>query len=124
MPSSKRNAPREINLSKGFKPKRRTSGLYLPKARSRITNGVGLLPGIDQRSVWCRRFRDIIALHLQDLGGIDRASVAEQSLVRRAACITLECERLEALFAEAGGASDFKIEVYSRLSNNLRRLLE
>ncbi len=44
--------------------------------------------------------------------------------MRRAACIELELERLEALFAEAGGASEHKIEVYSRLANNLRRLLE
>jgi hypothetical protein len=49
-------------------------------------------------------------LHLRDLGGIDQVSTSEQSLVRRAACIEIELERLEASFAEAGGASDFKIE--------------
>jgi hypothetical protein len=32
----------------------------LPKARSRITNGVNILPGIDQRSTYVRRFRDVL----------------------------------------------------------------
>ena len=124
MSTSKSAQPGEISLRRGTKPRRRPSGLYLPKARSRVTNGTGLLPNIDQRSVWCRRFRDIIALHVQDLGGLDLVSAAEASLVRRIACITLECERLESLFGEAGGASEHKIEVYARLSANLRRLLE
>jgi hypothetical protein len=37
--------------------------------RTRITNGKELLPGIDGRSLWARRFRDVLALHLSDLGG-------------------------------------------------------
>jgi len=124
MRTSKSAEPAEICLRRGTKPRRRPSGLYLPKARSKVTNGTGLLPNIDQRSVWCRRFRDIIALHLRDLGGPDIVSAAQASLVRRIACITLECERLECLFADAGGASEHKLEVYGRLSANLRRLLE
>src|SRR5690349_19554851 len=31
--------------------------------RSRITNGNALLPGVDGRSVWARRCRDVIDLH-------------------------------------------------------------
>jgi hypothetical protein len=39
-------------------------------ARTRVTNGKSLLgPGVDGRSLWARRFRDVLALHLSDLGG-------------------------------------------------------
>ena len=37
--------------------------------RSRVTNGSAILPGVDGRSVWARRFRDLMGLHLSDLGG-------------------------------------------------------
>jgi hypothetical protein len=34
--------------------------------RSRITNGSALLPGIDGRSAWVRRAKDLLALHISD----------------------------------------------------------
>ena len=77
--------------------------------RSAITNGK-LLPGIDQRSAWVRRCRDIIGLHLNDLGGADNTSAAERSIIRRAAVLTTELERL--------------LDLYQRTTGNLRRLLE
>jgi hypothetical protein len=48
-----------------------------------------LLPGIDGRSAWVRRAKDIIALHLSDLGGFDNTSAAERSIVRRASTLTV-----------------------------------
>jgi hypothetical protein len=47
----------------------RTATLAKPTARSRVTNGRELLPGVDGRSLWVRRFRDVLALHVSDLGG-------------------------------------------------------
>jgi hypothetical protein len=47
----------------------RSPTLAKPTARSRLTNGKELLPGVDGRSLWARRFRDVLALHLSDLGG-------------------------------------------------------
>ena len=91
--------------------------------RSAITNGK-LLPGIDQRSAWVRRCRDIIAEHLSDLGGEDNCSAAERSIVRRASVMTVELEMLEAKFATAGQASADDLDIYVRASGNLRRLLE
>jgi hypothetical protein len=102
----------------------RSLRLYRPKARSRVTNGRGLLPGIDGRTLWCRRYRDLNALHLSDLGGSDRASEAEKAIVRRIATLIVELERLEMCFAEAGQASDHQLELYQRVANTLRRLLE
>jgi hypothetical protein len=93
--------------------------------RSRITNGGKLLPGIvDERSAWVRRAKDIIALHISDLGGEDNVSTAERSIVRRASVMTVELERLEAKFALAGEASERDLDLYIRAAGNLRRLLE
>jgi hypothetical protein len=99
----------------------------LPKKnrqRSRITNGSALLPGIDGRSPWVRRCKDVIAAHLSDLGGEDNTSAAERSLVRRCAVLTVELELLEAKFATVGEASPDDLDLYQRTAGNLRRLLE
>jgi hypothetical protein len=83
-----------------------------------------LLPGVDGRSAWVRRAKEVLADHISDLGGVDNCSAAERSLVRRASTLTVELERLEAKFATAGEASIADLEAYGRASNTLRRLLE
>ena len=87
-------------------------------------HGSVLLPGIDGRSVWVRRCKDIITSHLSDLGGEENTSEAERSIIRRASVITVELERLEARFAAAGEASAEELDLYQRTAGNLRRLLE
>ena len=94
------------------------------RQRSRIANGSALLPGIDGRSAWVRRAKEIIADHISDLGGMDNCSAAERSIIRRASTLTVELERLEARFATAGEASTADLETYQRCANSLRRLLE
>jgi hypothetical protein len=97
----------------------------LKSNRSRVTNGSTLLPGtVDHRLAWPRRLRDVLDEHIADLGGPEACSAAERSIVRRAATLTVECERMESLFATAGEASAEAIDLYSRLAGNLRRLLE
>jgi hypothetical protein len=93
------------------------------RQRSRVGNGTGLLPrGLaDERSAWARRLKDCISDHLSDLAD---ASAAERSIIRRAATLTVELERLEAKFAAAGEATTTDLETYQRCSNSLRRLLE
>jgi hypothetical protein len=98
--------------------------VYKPMARSRITNGHGLLPNVDGRTFWIRRLRDLLALHTQDLGGDDNISEAERAILRRAATLIVELERMEMLFAQAGEATPNQLETYQRVSNTLRRLLE
>ena len=75
-----------------------------PTARSRVTNGSALLSGVDGRSIWARRMRDLIEQHTNDMGGVAACSHAERSLVRRVACLSVELEHLEARFATADGA--------------------
>jgi hypothetical protein len=95
-----------------------------PNGRSRITNGSALLPEIDGRSIWARRLRDLIDLHLSDLGGEENVSEAEKRIVRRAAALTMELERLEAKFLANGEAKPKQLELYGRTANTCRRLLE
>ncbi|TGD94938.1 hypothetical protein EU555_30505 [Methylobacterium nonmethylotrophicum] len=99
-------------------------GLRKRPHRSRVTNGTSLLPDVDGRSLWARRMRDLIALHLADLGGEGAVSEAERSIVRRVATLTVELERMEVAFATAGEASADALDLYQRTAGNLRRLLE
>ncbi|MGE0522115.1 MAG: hypothetical protein AB7O60_03645 [Variibacter sp.] len=104
---------------------RKHTVLKKAKGRSRITNGKSILPGaVDQRTIWVRRFKDLLALYITDLGGDDAVSEAERAIIRRAALLAVECERLETVFALAGEASLPQLETYARVSNSLRRLLE
>ncbi|QIG92785.2 hypothetical protein [Bradyrhizobium sp. 6(2017)] len=68
--------------------------------------------------------RDLIDLHLSDLGGDAAVSEAERSIVRRCATLTVELERMEVGFAIAGEAQPDQLELYQRTANSLRRLLE
>lgn len=95
-----------------------------PTARSRITNGSATLPDADGRSRWVRRLRDLIELHTADLGGDDAVSEAERSIIRRAATLTVELERMELDFAKADGADAGALLRYQTAANSLRRLLE
>ncbi len=101
-----------------------TVGTPPPNTRSKVTNGSALLPGVDGRSTWVRRCRDLIERHTSDLGGPDAVTVAEACLVRRAAVLTTELEQLESRFALAGQATASDLDLYQRCAGNLRRLLE
>jgi hypothetical protein len=95
-----------------------------PRGRSRVSNGSTILPGVDGRSTWVRRLRDLMGLYLSDLGGDDVVSEAERSIIRRIATLTIELERMEADFAVAGEARPDQLDLYQRTANSLRRLLE
>jgi hypothetical protein len=94
------------------------------QARSRITNGRDVLPGIDGRSVYVRRMRDLIRLHTTDLGGPEACSASEAALIRRAAVLMVELEHMEVQFATDGAAAPEALQLYSTTANTLRRLLQ
>jgi hypothetical protein len=97
------------------KPKRK------PRRGSAVTSGRRLFVEGDPNSAWSRRYRDLILLHSSDLGGVDRLSAAQQSLVRRVSAIEVACEMMEGMMS-AGEKVD--IDVFTRSSSHLRRLLE
>lgn len=93
-----------------------------PSRRSRVTNGAALPATGDGNSMWGRRFADLLASHVSDLGGPDAGlSEAQISLVRR--CATIEVE-LEAMEAKLSNGQDVDLDVYGRLLGHLRRALE
>jgi hypothetical protein len=122
-------------LAEKIRPKRvRTVALPLadragtiarpPRQRSRASNGSTLFAdGGDMRTPWARRLRDIWEAHVADLGGIDATSEAECSIARRAAVLTVELEKMEAVFAVVNATPE-QLDLYQRTANSLRRMLE
>ncbi len=92
-----------------------------PTTRSKVTNGRGLFVEGDGRGAWARRFRDLCALHVEDLGGSLALSEAQGSLIRRAATLEVELERREGQLATGG---EVDLDAYSRAAGHLRRILE
>jgi hypothetical protein len=90
-----------------------------PRARSRVTNGHALLPGIDGRSATARRYHDICSQLVTDAGGAGQMSEARLQLVRRFAAASCLAEALEARLA-AGEQID--ITQHSLLASTLCRL--
>ena len=92
-----------------------------PTARSRISNGSAILDGIDGRSATARRFRDVLAEIVADLGGTDRLSEGQRQIARRCAMLAVECEKIEAL-GVAGGAID--LDTYGQLTDRIGRAFQ
>ena len=108
-------------------PRSGLSPRFYDVARTKVTSGRQLLPGIDNRCYWVRRVRDIIDRHTADLGGDDALSEAERSIIRRCGVLVCEAERLERRFAqvpENGSVPLAELHTYSMLANTLRRLLD
>jgi hypothetical protein len=105
-----------------------------PEARSRVGNGKTLLPMVDGRSLTARRFKDLVEDIAADLGGEDRLSEGQRQLIRRAAMLSAECERMEAMAARDDRRPDgeiawkseaafvFDLEIYGALCDRLGRL--
>jgi hypothetical protein len=74
--------------------------------------------GVDGRSVLARRYRDILAQLVSDMGG--DPSEAQSIIARRAATLAVWAEQAEAAMA-AGG--DLNIQEFTTAVNSLRRLL-
>jgi hypothetical protein len=104
------------------------------KGRSRVTNGSKLLPLSDGRSATARRFRDLYEDFSADLGGVAMLSEGQRQLCRRAAMLSAECERMEAMAARNDRRPDdaiawkseapfvFDLEIYGTLCDRLGRL--
>jgi hypothetical protein len=96
--------------------------------RSKLTNGTRLLPTIDHRSIWARRFSDLNHAFRADLGATDcddsLLSEGQRALVRRASALCVELEAMEIRFARNKGAKPDELDVFQRAVNSLRRIIE
>ena len=114
LPQSVRTASAPSSLANRLKPESK-------RIRSAVTNGERAFVFGNGCSPWARRQRDLIALHIADLGGEERLSENQLSLCRRVATIETELEMLEGQLS-LGKVAD--LDLYNRLSGNLRRILK
>jgi hypothetical protein len=91
----------------------------LKQAKSRVSNGRDVLPGVDGRSLIARRYYDICSAVLIDQGGEDACSESRKQLIRRFAAAAVLAEQMEAKLAN-GEAID--IAQHSTLSSTMVRL--
>jgi hypothetical protein len=112
-PSSANSAGPLVNKAARSANKRRT--------RSQATSGRRVFVEGDGNSRWARRYRDLIAAHCQDMGGVDLLSEAQLSLVKRVSTLELECEQAE---GKLSMGQEIDLDLYQRMLNSLRRALE
>lgn len=89
------------------------------KQRSRIANGK-LSRTVDGRSAQARRWKELYAALVQELGGESRIAETTRQLVKRAATISVRLEQLEARLLDGRKIDDLS---FNRLSATLSRLL-
>jgi hypothetical protein len=91
-----------------------------PTARSRVTNGKELLANIDGRSTEARRYRDLCFSFADDLSGAAGLTESQRALVRQAAALSVQREKLQAAMIRGEDVSD---EQMTRVANSLSRTL-
>jgi hypothetical protein len=98
---------------------RQRSDVLGPKQRSAVSNGKRLFVERPGDTAWARRFRDVLAEIISDLGGHDAGlSEGQRQLARRCATIAIACERLE---GEAATGAPIDLDVYGMLTDRLGR---
>jgi hypothetical protein len=91
------------------------------KPRSAITSGRKLFATGNPNTASSRRFADLVVGHMADMGGADLLSDAQVSLIKRAASLECQLERLDALLSDG---QPVDLDSYGRASSHLRRLFE
>ncbi len=87
-----------------------------------MTNGSRLHVKAPGDSAWARRFRDVLYQILDDIQpSTGRLSEGQRQLARRAATLSITCEKLE---GEAAAGNDIDLELYGRLSDRLGRAFQ
>jgi hypothetical protein len=94
------------------------SAVRSPRVRSAVTNGKRLHVVAPGDGKWSRRFADILGEIIGDLGGADLLSEGQRQLARRAATISIACEKME---GEAAAGNPIDLDVYGTLTDRLGR---
>ena len=85
--------------------------------RSAVTNGKRLHVVRPGDTAWSRRFRDVLDEIISDMGR-DGLSEGQRQLARRAATISITCEKME---GDAAAGHDIDLEQYGQLTDRLGR---
>lgn len=89
-----------------------------PEGRSRVGNGKAVLASVDGRSAEMRRYKEVYAQLVDDLGG--DPSEAQDIIARRATTLAVWCESAETAMANG---EPLDIAAFTTAANSLRRLL-
>jgi hypothetical protein len=92
-----------------------------PAQRSSVTNGKRLFVEGDGRSPWSRRYYDLVAAHVSDMGGRSNLSEAQLGLIKRCATLEVELEQMEGRLSQG---EQIDLDVFGRATGNLRRVWE
>jgi hypothetical protein len=93
----------------------------LKRPRSAVTSGRKLLLQGDVNGAWARRYRDVMAGLTSDLGGRNMVGEAKAAMVRDCAAIEIALEKMRGRMSEG---QHVDIQLYARVANQRRRLLE
>src|ERR1041384_7240138 len=99
--------------------RRRPSNTLPPRLRSARTNGKKLFVGGDGNSAWSRRWKDLRALYVCDLGG--QLNAFQQGLIESAATLRCEIEKMESELSRGG---EVDIDLLSRTAGHFRRICQ
>jgi hypothetical protein len=91
------------------------------RPRSAVTSGRHLLLHGNPNSAWARRYHDLIGGHVSDMGGADMLSEAQAALIRDAAALEIELERMRGMLSED---QKVDLDLYGRVAGQRRRILE
>jgi hypothetical protein len=83
-----------------------------------VTNGRRLFVTRPGDTAWARRFRDLLLQIINDLGGPEILSEGQRQLARRAATLSVECERLE---GEMAAGHEVDLHRYGQLTDRIGR---
>jgi hypothetical protein len=90
------------------------------RIRSRISNDLFALRGVDGRGASARRYRDVVHAFAGDVGGVDRLTEPQKIMIRTAAMMTLKIEDVQSRIV---AGQDIDVEQLTRMGNVLARLL-
>jgi hypothetical protein len=86
-----------------------------------VTNGATILAGlVDHRCQVARRYTDLVAQVVSDMGGASNMSEARMQLARRFAALSVQAEQMEANLANG---EHVDISQYSQLTSTLVRVV-
>jgi hypothetical protein len=113
--------PEPVGRKRTSQRAKRSTTTRSTRPRSAITSGRQLFIAGDPKSAWSRRYHDLIIGHCNDAGGVAALSEARLSLIRPAASLECELERLDAMLSTGAEVS---LDSYGRAASHLRRLFE
>jgi hypothetical protein len=87
-----------------------------------VTNGKTVMLGGAMHKRTARRFRDILAAIIADLGGFNTLTEGKRQLARRAALMSVTCEELETRAMAQG--EDIDLDQYGQLSDRIGRCFQ